>query len=145
VSTADTKAGFTYSYDFGNTGTFEITRSTSATASVPSAYLSDGPGPANLVVRGRIYDKDGGFTDYTTTVVINNVAPTANFSSSGTANEGGSATVSFSNQADPSLADRTAGFRYSYDFNNDGTFDVQNSGAAQATIPTSFLDDGPGS
>ena len=34
-------------------------------------FLADGP--ASRVVRGRIIDKDGGFTDYTTTITINNV------------------------------------------------------------------------
>ena len=34
------------------------------------------------------------------------------------------ATVSFSGAADVSPADTAAGFRYAYDFNDDGTFDL---------------------
>jgi 6-phosphogluconolactonase (cycloisomerase 2 family) len=141
VSTADRAAGFTYSYDFGNTGTFEITRSSSPTAGVPSALLADGP--ASLVVRGRIYDQDGGFTDYLTTITINNVPPTATFASSGSVNEGSPATVNFTKQSDVSPVDRAAGFSYSYDFNNDGVFEISNSSSATAAVPTALLDDGP--
>ena len=43
-------------------------------ATVPASYLADGPG--SRTVRGRIIDKDGGFTDYTTTITILNVDPT---------------------------------------------------------------------
>ena len=32
--------------------------------------------PGHRTVKGRITDKDGGFTDYTTTITILNVAPT---------------------------------------------------------------------
>ena len=39
---------------------------------MPAAYLADGPG--SRTVHGRITDKDGGFTDYTTTITILNVA-----------------------------------------------------------------------
>ena len=73
ASPADVTAGFTYNYDFDNNGTFEITGSASASATVPAAYLADGPG--SRTVRGRIIDQDGGFNDYTTTITITNVAP----------------------------------------------------------------------
>ena len=38
--------------------------------------------------------------------------------------EGSAGLVSFSGQADPSAADVAAGFSYSYDFDNDGTFEL---------------------
>src|SRR5262249_12527168 len=111
-SSADVAAGFTYSYDFDNDGTFEVTGSTSAAATVPASYLADGPG--TRVVHGRISDKDGGFSDYTTTLTVTNVAPTATLSNGGAVNEGSAATVTFSNPSDPSAADTNAGFHYSY-------------------------------
>lgn len=76
-STIDTTAGFRYAYDFNNDGSFDLGdgtyagSGTNAAPVVPALYLADGAG--SLVVRGRIIDKDGGFTDYTTTVTINNV------------------------------------------------------------------------
>ena len=80
-----------------------------------------------------------------------NTAPTAVLSNSGPVNEGSTASVSFSGQFDPSAADTAAGFHYAYDFNNDGVFDVGNgtyagSGtSATATVPASYVADGPGS
>src|SRR5262249_54878651 len=123
-SAADTAAGFRYSYDFDNDGAFEVTASASASAIVPASFLDDGSG--SRVVRGRIADKDGGFTDYTVTITLTNVAPTASFSGPASVSEGSTATVSFSGAFDPSSADTAAGFRYAYDFNNDGTFDQGN-------------------
>jgi hypothetical protein len=58
---------YTYSYDFGNTGTFEIANTNSATATVPPSYVQT---PGTLTVHGRITDHAGNYTDYTTTVNI---------------------------------------------------------------------------
>ena len=116
---ADVVAGFRYSYDFDNDGTFEIGSGTyagsvtTATATVPAAFLADGP--ATRTVGARIIDKDGGFTNYTTNITVNNVNPTATFGVIGRLVSGQPATVFFSNQADPSAADVAAGFRYQYD------------------------------
>jgi len=141
VSTADLAAGFTYSYDFDNDGTFEVIGTTEATAAVPASLLDDGPGART--VRGRILDKDGAFTDYLTSIEILNVAPTASLTNSGPVVEGSTATVTLANQADASRADTTTGFTYSFDFDQDGVFDVVNSLVATATVPASYLDDGP--
>jgi len=81
VSTADTLAGFHYAFDFDNDGTFESGDGTYAgsaavsTSSVPASFLADGEPGAFRTVRGRIIDKDGGFTDYTTDITIDNVVP----------------------------------------------------------------------
>jgi hypothetical protein len=80
-SSVDTAAGFHYAYDFDNDGIFEIGdgsyagSDSSATAVVPASYLSGAGG--SRVVRGRIIDKDNGFTDYTTTITIINAVPSA--------------------------------------------------------------------
>jgi PKD repeat protein len=218
--------GYTYSYDFGNTGTFEIANSASATATVPESYVDDGS--AVFVVHGRITDSTGHYSDYTTSitvydppptasisgptsgltgsalaftasasdgsqadkalgftyawnfgdgttaagasvshayasagaytvtltattdgesgtatasvaVVASTGAPTATFSNSGPVNEGATtATVSFTNPAGGS-----GGYTYSYDFGNTGTFQIANSASATATVPESYVDDGP--
>ena len=61
---------FTYSFDLNNDGVYEIAGQT-----LPSAiYVGDDDG--TYTVRGRITDDDGGFSEYTTTIQINNVAPT---------------------------------------------------------------------
>ena len=69
----DAAGPFTYSFDFGNTGTFEIAGSSSPTATVPAAYLAQAEG--SLTVRGRVQDSLGDSTDYTTSIPIISVAP----------------------------------------------------------------------
>src|SRR5207245_9984410 len=69
----------------------------------------------SYAVKGRIMDRDDAFSEYTTTVTINNVAPTATLSNNGPVNEASPVTVSFSSQLDPSAADTSAGFHYTFD------------------------------
>ncbi len=65
-STADTTAGFSYAFDCGaGYGAF-------GAASSASCVANDNPG---VTVRGQVQDKDGGVTEYTFAVTINNVAP----------------------------------------------------------------------
>ncbi len=108
--------GYTYSYDWADTGTFELT-GTSATAIIPEAYVDNG---GSLTVRGRISDSNGGYTDYTTKITINNVAPTASISPPGALTVGTAATFTGS-ATDPSTADTNGGFTYAWTFGDGGT------------------------
>ena len=65
--------GYTYSYDFSDSGNFNITGSTSPSATIPESYVDDS---GTVVVHGRIADSAGGYTDYTTGISITDVAPT---------------------------------------------------------------------
>ena len=58
-------------------------------------------------------------------------------------NEGSSASVGFSNPFAPSSIDTEAGFRYSYDLNNDGVFEIAGDTSFTATVPAQYLPDGP--
>src|SRR5262245_30825397 len=210
VSAPDKTAGFKYSYDFDNNGTWELTDVTSSSAT--TSYTTAG----SKTVKGRIKDKDGGFTDYTTAVTVNaaltanagadktaneassvaftgttaggtgtktyswdfgdggtatgtltpshtfadngsytvtltvtdgtgdtatdtavvtvnNVAPTATLSNNGPVNTNATVTISFANQDDVSAPDETAGFKYSYDFDNNGTWEQTDVTSASAT------------
>src|SRR5207249_7056934 len=75
---------------------------------------------------------------------VDNTAPTASFAAStASVDEGGTASVAFSNVSDPSNADSVRGFLYSYDFDNDGTFELLDTPQASVVIPAQFLrDDG---
>ena len=86
VSSADRAAGYTYSYDFTNDGIFEVSGSLLSSVTVPASVLNDGA--KDVTVRGRIMDKDGGYTDYTKVIHVNNVKPTVNFLSNGTVGAG---------------------------------------------------------
>lgn len=74
---------FHYAYDFNGNGTYgepgesgdgTYTGSvTSATATVPPSFLADGPG--SRTVNARIIDNDGGFSQYSVVIGIDNVTP----------------------------------------------------------------------
>src|SRR5206468_3515650 len=66
-------------------------------------------------------------------------AVSATFTNGGPVSEGSTAKVTFS-----SVTGGSGGYKYSYDFGNDGTFEVVNSTSATATVPATYLDDGPG-
>jgi len=131
-SGADTAAGFTYSYDFNNDGVYEVTSS-----SPTATHTFDDNGV--FWVRGRVTDKDGDFTEYTTDVEVYNVAPTARLVTSGAMVEGSAVTVRLEGVADASAADLAAGMTYSFDMDNDGVYEVVGS---SPTVSRAFADEG---
>src|SRR5436305_10883928 len=88
-------------------------------------------------------DKDGGFAYEHSTATVTNVAPTAALANNGPVNEGSPATISFSNQHDPSNADTTAGFHYAYDCNNGSLAGATYAGSSASASTTCTFDDGP--
>ncbi|HEX3146643.1 MAG TPA: FG-GAP-like repeat-containing protein [Gemmataceae bacterium] len=83
---------------------------------------SDGPLTASVTVQVD----DNGTPQLSDTktfkIIVGNLAPTATFGNGGAAPEDKPVQLSFTNQSDPSAADITAGFLYSFDLNNDGDF-----------------------
>lgn len=67
-SVADLAAGMRYNYDLNNDGIFEIRNSTSPACEVPASYLAT---PGKHVVRARIKDSGGLYTDYTAKIPVN--------------------------------------------------------------------------
>ena len=116
-------------WDFGDGAT------ASGTLSPVHAYADNGTYTATLTIT----DDDGSVTSDTLTVTVSNVAPTAVLSNSGPVSEGEQVTVIFSGEFDPSAADTAAGFIYSFDFDNDGVFEV--SGTSPSATHT-FADAG---
>jgi hypothetical protein len=104
-SSADTAAGFSYEFDCGS----GYAASATGTASCPA----DDNG--SRTVQGKITDKDGGFTEYSATVSIDNVAPTATFNAPVSVNEGSPIALSLTDPHDPSTVDTGAGFSYAFD------------------------------
>jgi len=84
-STADFAVGFTYSYDLDGDGAFEIVGVPAN--SQPVTFPQDG----GYTIRGRIHDRDGGTSEYTLQITVQNVAPQiASFTGAATSNEGSS-------------------------------------------------------
>ena len=85
-------------------------------------------------------------TDTTTlTATVANAPPSANFGNDGDIAEGSTGLVSFTDATDPSPADEDAGFLYSYDFDDDGVFEIADTASPTAIIPAKYLADGPAS
>lgn len=109
----------TYAWDLDNNGSFE----TSGQSVIFSAASIDGP--SNHTINVQVTDNSGGTATDQARVNVVNVAPTATFTGTpGTIIVGQSVTLAFSNPSDPSAADVTAGFTYSFDCTNDGVFEV---------------------
>ena len=115
VSSADTTAGFKYSFDCANnTANLALDYATAGASDSTSCSFADN---GSYTVAGRIFDKDDGYTDYTTSVTVNNVAPTATFNAPESVDEGSTINLSLSAVSDPGSAD-TFEYRFSCD---DGT------------------------
>jgi predicted extracellular nuclease len=105
----------TYAWDLDGNGTFE--------ASGQSAVVSAADGPESRTVTVQATDSFGLTSTDTTTIAVSNVAPTATFQATGSVTAGETATLSFTNPADPSSADVAAGFTYAFDCGSGyGTF-----------------------
>ena len=98
---------------------------------VPHAFAD-----SSSAVTVTVADQAGASASASIDVNIGTVAPT--FSLAGSASEGGPGSVSFS-----VLSGNAAGYTYSFDFNNDGVFEVVNSASLSAAIPASYIPDGP--
>jgi|GEM_PF-5376927 len=134
----DVAAGFTYRYDFNNDGVFDLV-TTAASATVPASIVGDGP--ATRIIRGRITDKDGGFSDYTTTLTVTNVAPVATISGPATGKRNKASTFTLL-ASDPSAADQSAGFTFGIDWNGDGVIDQTIKGVSGLKVSHTFKNAG---
>jgi hypothetical protein len=81
-----------------------------------------------VAVKGQIKDKDGGMREYSASVTVNNVAPSATLVAPASAVEGSPLAISLTNPTDPSPADTAAGFSYAFDCGTGyGAFGASNS------------------
>ena len=126
-SAADRKAGYRYSYDFNDDGVWDQGDGstyggslTTSSVKVPHEFL---PSAGPLAVRVRTFDKDWAYTDRVATIEIKNAAPTATFAMSGIPAVGNPVQFRFTEPKD-TPDDVQAGFRYAFDFNGDGQYEV---------------------
>ena len=97
----------------------------------PTFLAAESDGPATVNIKLRVENDHGVANIADASITIKNAVPTARLSSNGTPGQ-----ISFV-EIDDSAADR-ANMRYSYDFNNDGEFDLQDSTLATAVVPATF-------
>ena len=120
-----------YTWDFGDSS------ATAATRLVDHAFADDGSYIVSLTVTDDSLEDSATITQ---TVDIRSLAPTATFTAPRFVSEGSTAVVKFSRAKDPSAADTAAGFRYSFDFNNDGLFEIADRASSSAIVPAIYLD-----
>src|SRR5436309_1124619 len=84
-STVDTTAGFHYAFSCTNGSLSGVTY---ASGGMSSSTTCTYPDNGTYTVRARIIDKDGGFTEYTTSVVVNNVPPVVTAAAAQASDEG---------------------------------------------------------
>ncbi|MFN7627537.1 MAG: PKD domain-containing protein, partial [Pirellula sp.] len=77
VSSTDTTAGLRYAF---GTSPASLPTTFAAALTSSSANITFGDN-GTYTVYGRVFDKDNGYTEYSTTVVVNNVAPTVSVGS----------------------------------------------------------------
>jgi len=122
----DTVSQFVVRWGDGNSGTYSM-------AGDVTHIYADGQSTPTISV--DLLDEDGTHADTgTLSLTVDNVAPSAVTDVTG---EGNLVTVSIENVSDASEADTLAGFRYSYDFDNDGTFELGDGTYDGSVVDTS--------
>jgi hypothetical protein len=135
-SSKDMKAGMKASWDFNDDGVWDVGDGSSYAGSVagavkiPAQFVADS-GP--LAIRVRVFDKDGAYTEKTTTIVVAEKAPTAKLVLASPATVGNPTTFQFTNPVD-GPADVNAGFTYSFDLNGDGVYETTGKSPQASTV-----------
>jgi len=110
-----------YEWDLDNDGEFD-----DATGVNPIATWND---DYSGTVTLRVTDTNGETDTASTSLTVNNVAPTANLDNNGPKDESSVVTVLFTDQDDPGTSDT---FTYSFDWDNDGMYDIEDQEGASA-------------
>ncbi len=148
LSASATGAPTSFNWDITGSGQFtDATISTSGGASNGQVTLSWAQLQALGIDEGTysgvrveaIYSDGSTVISTPTTLLIQPTPPTATTFTSSGAVLGGAGSVSFANPFDPSAAQTQAGFTYSYDFTNNGHFDIAGSTNPSADIPSDLL------
>jgi hypothetical protein len=110
-SAADSAAGLRYAFSCTNGDLSGVTYATADSSPSTTCTVADN---GSYAVRARVIDKDGGSTEYTTTVAATNVAPTisaltASGASGPACASGRSVTLGFSFEDPAGAADSYAG------------------------------------
>src|SRR5262249_29723382 len=95
----------------------------------------------SYTVYGRIFDQDNGFTDYSTTVTVNDVPPITGVSGPATGARGQPRTFTFT-ATDPSPIDQAAPFSYAIDWADGSSLQTVTGAGASIQVTHVFTDSG---
>jgi hypothetical protein len=141
TATDPDKDKLTFTWDLNGDGKFGDAVGPTATltaAQMKALGLEDGNGEARPV-RVRVRDGVNMAAEAVANLVIQDVAPAVKLTAPATIPQGTRPTVTAAVTNEPSAADRKAGYRYSYDFNDDGVWDQGDGSTYAGSIPTSSL------
>lgn len=113
ASPADVAAGLRYAFSCTGADLSGTTYDAAGPAASTSCSFDDGPSTGS--VSAAIIDKDGGISTYASSVNVDNVAPTASLTAPISLEEGSGIELSLDGPSDPSNADTSAGFSYTFD------------------------------
>src|SRR5207302_8841344 len=99
-SGADTIAGLHYAFSCSNGDLSGATYGGSGASDSTSCSFPDNVG-SPFPVKGRIIDKDGGYSEYTTYVIVNNVPPSVTAPNNQSSNEGSAHSFDLGSFTDP--------------------------------------------
>jgi len=128
-----------FTWDLNGDGKFgdAVGQTVTLTAAQMKALgLEDGTGVAKPI-RVRIKDGVNLAPEVVASLTIKDVAPTVKLSAPATTPQGTRPTLTAVVTADPSTADQKAGFHYSYDFNDDGVWDLGDGSTYAGSTTTS--------
>lgn len=133
----DFAQGFIANVDWGDSASPQYLPLSGKTFTLSHTYASSGVYTVRVTVADghRLWGID------TLQVTVRNVAPTASLPSASAGAEGQGFSIAAPYYvADVSPADAAVGFRYSYDFDNDGTFEIVNASSGGASVPGQYVD-----
>jgi hypothetical protein len=107
-SGTDLTAGFSFAFNCGDDNGYGAFSSSSG---VTCQTTDNG----SRTIKGIVRDKDGGQTEYTADVEVQNLAPTATLESPASVNEGSTIQIALNDATDASTDDIVAGFTYAFD------------------------------
>ena len=130
-SSADVAAGFHYAFACNGGSLNGATYANSGANATAGCTLPDGP--SSYIVRARIIDKDGGYNEYTASVVATNLPPSATFQAPVSVAQGRSISLKMLNAIDVPADLPT--LQYAFDCGDGsgyGPFGASNSVGCQA-------------
>lgn len=131
---ADVAAGFRYSFDFNNDGDFvDPGDILNATSPIASHTFADA---GTYTVRGRVTDKDGGFSDYTTQLLVQRGSDKVKNKAKQKASH--KAVVHFGAANTGVFTGPAASRLYAIDWNDDGVIDQVLTGRRRVHLVHSF-------
>src|SRR5918911_1321556 len=126
ASSADTAAGFHYAFACDNGSLAAATYGGSGTSdSTQCTFADDGTYP----VRARIIDKDGGYSEYTTNVVVTNVPPLVTAAADQSSDEGASHSFALGSFSDPGTSDAPWHVVVNWGDGHSSNFDASSQGS----------------